>query len=252
MKHLLNDMNPSFKFGIVTLSMIVMAFFFNPWTPLIFCCGIVLLQIVFSRTNWKLWLLCMLPFTVGAFGYFWTTLVFGRSSSGTIIWSSGFFDITDQQLNLALSLSLRVLAFSMLSLMFAFTTAPVKFVMSLMQQMKLSPKLAYSVLVGYHFLPLIKDEFMQIKQVHEMRNFSKENSRWHRLTSISRMLLPTLAGSVRKAESAAFAMEARGFTGEARTSYFRPITVKPSDYWFSLLFVALLAASCIFGALLNI
>ena len=123
--------------------------------------------------------------------------------------------------------------------------------MSLMQQMKLSPKLAYSVLVGYHFLPLIKDEFMQIKQVHEMRTLSADNSRWLRLTSIYRMLIPTLAGSVRKAESAAFAMEARGFTGEARTSYFRPILVKPSDYWLSLVFAVLLAASCIFGALLN-
>lgn len=251
MKLLLNDMNPSVKFVIVTFSMIVLAFFFNPWTPLFFCCGIIVLQIVFSQTNWKLWFVCMLPFTFGAFGYLWTTLVFGRASSGTVIFSSVFFDITDHQLNLALSLSLRVLAFSVLSLMFAFTTAPVKFVMSLMQQMKLSPKLAYSVLVGYHFLPLIKDEFMQIKQVHEMRTFSVENSRGLRLTSITRMLIPTLAGSVRKAESAAFAMEARGFTGEARTSFFRPITIKPSDYWFSLLFAALLAACCIFGALLN-
>lgn len=251
MKSLLNDMNPSFKFGIVTLSMIVMAFFFNPWTPMLFCSGIVLLQILFSRTNWKLWLVCMLPFTFGAFGYLWTTLVFGRASGGTVIWSTGFFDITDQQLNLALSLSLRVLAFSVLSLMFAFTTAPVKFVLSLMQQMKLSPKLAYSVLVGYHFLPLIKDEFMQIKQVHEMRTLPADNSRWLRLTSIYRMLIPTLAGSARKAESAAFAMEARGFTGEARTSYFRPILVKPSDYLISLGFATLLAASCIFGVLLN-
>lgn len=251
MKHLLNDMNPSFKFVVVTLSMIVMAFFFNPWTPLIFCCGIVLLQILFSQTNWKLWLVCMVPFAFGAFGYLWTTLVFGRASSGTIIWSSGFFDITDQQLNLAMSLSFRVLAFSVLSLMFAFTTAPVKFVMSLMQQMKLSPKLAYSVLVGYHFLPLIKDEFVQIKQVHEMRNVSVKNSRWLQLTSIYGMLIPTLAGSVRKAESAAFAMEARGFTGEPRTSYFRPIRIKPRDYWLSLLFSALLAASCIIGVLLE-
>lgn len=193
----------------------------------------------------------MLPFAIGAFGYLWTTIVFGKASSGTVIWSSSFFDITDQQLTVALSLSFRVLAFSMLSLMFAFTTAPVKFVMSLMQQLKLSPKLAYSVMVGYHFLPLIKDEFIQIKQVHEMRSVHVERRGWHRLTVLFRMLIPTLAGSVRKAENAAFAMEARGFTGETRTAYYRPITLNLSDFWLAALFAILLAGSCISGILLD-
>lgn len=244
-------MNPSVKFAVITVSMIILAFFFNPWTPFFYGCGIVAFQLLFSRINWKLWWICMLPFAIGAFGYLWTTIVFGKASSGTVIWSSSFFDLTDHQLTIALSLSFRVLAFSMLSLLFAFTTAPVKFVMSLMQQLKLSPKLAYSVLVGYHFLPLIKDEFIQIKQVHEMRSVHVERRGLHRLTVLFRMLIPTLAGSVRKAESAAFAMEARGFKGEARTAYYRPIVLNHSDFWLAVLFAILLAGSCIFGILLE-
>lgn len=247
MKRLLHDMNPSVKFIMVTVSMIVMAFFFNPITPFLFCCGIIALQLAFSRINWKLWLLSMLPFAIAAFGYLWTTLVFGNSSGGIVIWTSSPFTITDRQLNLALSLAFRVLAFSMLSLMFAFTTEPVKFVLSLMQQLKLSPKLAYSVLVGYHFLPLIKDEFLQIKQVHEMRARKSAPKKWHWISSIFRLLIPTLAGAVRKAERAAFAMEARGFTGELRKSYFRPILIKPSDIWLSSLITLLLIGSCTIG-----
>ncbi len=248
MKCLLHEMNPSVKFILVTLSMIVLAFFFNPITPFLFCCGIIVLQLAFSRINWKFWMLSMLPFTIAAFGYFWTTLVFGNSIGGTVIWTSSLFAVTDQQLNLALSLAFRVLAFSMLSLMFAFTTEPVKFVLSLMQQLKLSPKLAYSVLVGYHFLPLIKDEFLQIKQVHEMRARKPSPNKWHRLTSIFKLLIPTLAGAVRKAERAAFAMEARGFTGEPRKSYFRPISIQRSDFWLSSLVTLLLICSCTIGA----
>lgn len=252
MKCLLHEMNPSVKFTMVALSMIVLAFFFNPITPFLFCCGIIALQLVFSHINWKLWLLSMLPFTIAAFGYLWTTLVFGNSSGGVVIWTLGSHEFTDQQLNLALSLALRVLAFSMLSLMFAFTTDPVSFVLSLMQQLNLSPKLAYSVLVGYHFLPLIKDEFLQIKQVHEMRARKPSQKKPHRLTSFFRLLIPTLAGAVRKAERAAFAMEARGFTGEPRNSYFRPILIKRSDFLFSSLVTLLLIVSCTIGVILSI
>ncbi len=251
MNLLLHNMNPSIKFVIVTVSMIVMAFFFNPITPLLFCGGIILFQLLFSRINWKLWMFSMLPFLIAAFGYLWTTLIFANSSTGNIIWTPFFLEITDQQLDLALSLTFRVLAFSMLSLLFAFTTDPVKFVMSLMQQLKLTPKLAYSVLVGYHFLPFIKDEFLQIKQVHKMRTHNQPTSKWHRSKAVYRMLIPTLAGAVRKAERAAFAMEARGFTGEARQSFFHPIIIKQSDILLSMLFGILLIGSCTIGVTLS-
>nr|WP_316046484.1 energy-coupling factor transporter transmembrane component T [Planococcus glaciei] len=178
MRNLLHDMNPSVKFIVVTLSMIAIAFFFNPWTPLIFWMGVLLFQVFLSRLNWKVWALFMLPFTIGAFGYLWTTLVFGIETGGRIIWSFAGLDITAEQLETALSLSFRVLAFSTLSLMFAFTTDPVKFIMSLMQQLKLSPKLAYGVMVGYQFLPVMKDEFTQIQQAQRLRG-AVEEKRMH-------------------------------------------------------------------------
>lgn len=251
MRNLLHDMNPSVKFIVVTLSMVAIAFFFNPWTPLIFWMGVLLFQVFLSRLNWKVWSLFMLPFAIGAFGYLWTTLVFGTETEGRIIWSIASLDVTAEQLETALSLSFRVLAFSTLSLMFAFTTDPVKFIMSLMQQLKLSPKLAYGVMVGYQFLPVMKDEFTQIQQAQRLRGAVEEKNAFKRLLDMRRVLIPMLAGAVRKAERSAFAMEARGFTGEARTDYYRPIRIGRIDFWMSALFVLLLAASCLGGIWLS-
>ena len=251
MRNLLHDMNPSVKFIAVTLSMFAIAFFFNPWTPLIFWIGVLVLQISMSRVNWKVWALFMLPFAVGAFGYLWTTIVFGAETGGQIIWSSAGLDVTAEQLETALSLSFRVLAFSTLSLMFAFTTDPVKFIMSLMQQLKLSPKLAYGVMVGYQFLPVMKDEFTQIQQAQRLRGAVQEKNGLKRLLDMRRVLMPMLAGAVRKAERSAFAMEARGFTGEARTVYYRPIRIGRIDVLMSGLFALLLAASCLGGLWLS-
>lgn len=251
MRNLLHDMNPSVKFVLVTVSMLALAFFFNPWTPLLFWLGILLLQLTMSRTKWKLWLLFMLPFSIGAFGYLWTTVVFGADTGGTVIWSFAGIDVTDEQWARALSLALRVLAFSTLSLLFAFTTDPVKFIMSLMQQLKLSPKMAYGIMVGYQFLPVMKDEFTQIQQAQRLRGAEMKKYSWQRLLEMRRILIPMLAGAVRKAERSAFAMEARGFTGEPRSAYYRPVRVGRTDIWMSGVFLVILLASCIGGSWLS-
>ncbi len=251
MRNLLHDMNPSVKFILVTVSMLIIALFFNPWTPLFFWISIFLLQLTMSRTNWKLWLLFMLPFSIGAFGYLWTTVVFGADTSGTVIWSFAGIDVTDTQWAHALSLAFRVMAFSTLSLLFAFTTDPVKFILSLMQQLKLSPKLAYGVMVGYQFLPVMKDEFIQIQQAQRLRGAETKKYSWRRLLAMRRMLIPMLAGAVRKAERSAFAMEARGFTGEPRSDYYRPIRLGRIDVLMSSVFMTILLVSCLGGIWLN-
>ncbi|WP_255367913.1 energy-coupling factor transporter transmembrane protein EcfT [Psychrobacillus sp. OK032] len=244
-------MNPSVKFLAVTICMFAMAFFFDPWTPLVFWVGVLVLQVFFSQIDWKKWLLFMLPFFVTAFGYFWTTLVFAEDQSGPVIWTIGDLQITETQLNHALSLSFRVLAFSSLSLLFALTTNPVTFILSLMQQLKLSPKIAYGVMVGYQFLPVLKDEFVQIGQAHRLRGAGGEKNALQRLLGVRRILIPMLAGAVRKAERAAFAMEARGFTGEQRSSYFQVISIGKVDVVLIALFLFVLVLSCTNGLWLS-
>ena len=251
MKNALHRMNPSVKFLAVTICMFAMAFFFDPWTPLVFWVGVLLLQVFFSQIDWKKWLLFMLPFFITAFGYFWTTLVFAEDQSGPVLWAIGNLKITETQLYHALSLSFRVLAFSSLSLLFALTTNPVTFILSLMQQLKLYPKIAYGVMVGYQFLPVLKDEFLQIGQAHRLRGAAMEKSALQRLLGIRRVLIPMLAGAVRKAERAAFAMEARGFTGERRSSYFRVISIGKVDVVLIALFLFVLVLSCTNGLWLS-
>lgn len=247
----LHEMNPAIKFLVVIVSMLTLAWFFNPWTPALFFIGIVAIQLFLSRINWKLWLLMMIPFSITAFGYLWTTVLFAAETGGTIIWTWKSIVVTDEQLSRALSLAFRVLAFSSISLLFALTTQPVKFVMSLMQQFRLSPKLAYGMMVGYQFLPVVREEFIQIRHAHRLRGIGDEKWWWQRFYGMRRMLIPLLAAAVRKAEQAAFAMEARGFTGEPRTEFFKPVTVQINDWGLTALFLVLLTASGILGVILT-
>ena len=247
----LHEMNPALKFILVIVSMLSLAWFFNPWTPLIFFVGVVLLQLIFSKVNWKIWGLLMIPISFTALGYLWTTVAFAADTSGTVIWEWRGFEVTDTQWNTALSLTFRVFAFSSMSMLFAFTTEPVKFVMSLMQQLRLSPKLAYGVMVGYQFLPVVREEFIQIRHAHRLRGIGVEKHAWQRILGMRRILIPLLAGAVRRAERSAFAMEARGFTGERRSVYYEPISIVGRDWLMATVIIGLLVISGIAGLLLE-
>lgn len=231
----LHRLNPSVKMVVTFVFIFALAFYFDPWTPLLMFLAVLIVQLLFARINWKRWALLMLPFSLGAVGYFWTTYVFGTS---------------DDRLETALSLSFRVFAFSSLSLLFVLTTSPMQFIMSLMQQLKLSPKLAYSLLVGYQFLPVLKDEFIQIRQVQQLRKPQVQTSTIAKLRSLPSVAIPLLAGAVRKAEKTAFAMEARGFTGTRERTYFHEVRLERFDLYFSLILVLIFTSCLIAGATL--
>ncbi|WP_342542641.1 energy-coupling factor transporter transmembrane component T [Paenisporosarcina sp. FSL H8-0542] len=247
----LHEMNPALKFMLVIISMLTLAWFFNPWTPFLLFIGVIFVQISFSRVNWKVWILFMIPIGFTALGYLWTTVLFAADTSGDVIWAWHGFEVTDKQWHTALSLAFRVFALSSLSLLFALTTDPVKFVMSLMQQLRLSPKLAYGVMVGYQFLPVVKDEFIQIRHAHRLRGIGQEKHAWQRLLSMKRLLIPLLASAVRRAERTAFAMEARGFTGERRSVYYEPLTIAGRDWLLAIIIISILIGSSVTGFLLS-
>lgn len=227
----LHDMNPTVKFVTLTLIMFGLALFYNPWTPLVIIVGTLMIQLVATDVSWKRWGLFLIPFLITAIGTFWTTLVFGKDLGGETWMTILGQDITVEERRVAVALSLRVLAFTVLSLLFMMTTDSKRFVMSLMQQAKLSPTIAYSALVGFRFIPLLQRELQQLQYAHRLRGVPLD-TKWERLRHVPKLLLPLLAGSIRRAERIAFSMEARGFTSGKRT-IFDKIEIKSSDFVWS-------------------
>lgn len=136
-----------------------------------------------------------------------------------------------------ISLSLRVLCFSTLSLLFIFTTEPTKFILSLMQQCKLPPKLAYGILAGFRFLPTFKDELFIIRSAHQIRGVSRAKTIKDHFAQMRRYAIPLLASAIRKAERTAIAMESKGFTGNKNRSFYKTMVVSKTDWVFVLLMV---------------
>ncbi|MBH0229706.1 energy-coupling factor transporter transmembrane component T family protein [Halobacillus yeomjeoni] len=231
----LNDLNPSVKALTIAGLVFILAFLFDPITPFLYLIFVISVTFLFGRFNKKHYLLYFSPFFIFAFGMLWTTLAFADAPSNpeqimAILW----WEFPREDLLIAVSLSLRVLAFAVLSLLFIFTTDMVHFVLSLIQQLKLSPKLAYGVLAGYRFLPMLKTEFQLIRAAHRVRGVSQAKTIQGKVGQWKRFAIPLLAGAIRKAERTAVAMESKGFTGNRNRTYFHQFTVTKKDWLFPI------------------
>lgn len=225
----LNNVNPSVKALTILVLVLILALLFDPVTPVLFTMFTVLVTFLFGRFRKKYYLFYFLPFTIFAFGMFWTTIAFAdppQNPAQTIVLLG--WEVPEEDFLVALSLSFRVLAFATLSLLFMFTTNMVEFLLSLMQQLRLPPKLAYGIMAGYRFLPMLKTEFDQIRAAHRVRGVGTE-SRWKRSR---RFAVPLLAGAIRKAERTALAMESKGFTGSRERTFYRNLKVRRRDWLF--------------------
>lgn len=170
----LHHLNPSIKALTIIFLVILLSLVFDPITPLLFMVWTIILTFFGGKINWKKYCLYFLPFSIIAFGMLWTTIVFADTPKrpDEIITFFGII-IPEESFLTALALSLRVLSVAALSLLFIFTTNINDFILSLIQQLKLSPKIAYGVLAGYRFLPTMKDELFVIRSAHRVRGFDQ-------------------------------------------------------------------------------
>ncbi|GLB58780.1 energy-coupling factor transporter transmembrane component T family protein [Cytobacillus sp. NCCP-133] len=241
---LLHDINPSIKALTVIVCVLILSVFFDPVTPMLTLAVTAAATFIFGKVSFKRWILLFSPFIFMALIYIWSALIFSRTHEGeTILWSWGILILTEESLQRALSLGLRVLSFTSLSLLFILTTKPSEFLLSLMQQCRLPPKLAYGIMAGYRFLPLMKEEFEIIRSAHRIRGVPKARSLPEKIAELKRYAVPLLAGAIRKAERTAMAMESKGFTGDKNRNYYHKIAVSPKDWLFFAFFIAMVLAS---------
>ena len=236
----LHRLNPSIKAITIALIVVLLAFIFDPITPFIFLIGTIAITFIFGNVEWKKYILYFIPFSILSFGMLWTTIAFSTPSNNPndVITLLGMTFPRASFLT-ALALSLRILSVAALSLLFIFTTNVVDFILSLIQQLKLPPKIAYGVLAGYRFLPMMKDELVIIHQAHRIRGINTAHTikdKWHQY---KRFAIPLLASAIRKAERTAIAMESKGFTGDKNRTFYLHFSIVKRDWLFPFMMLLL-------------
>ncbi|MGJ9382152.1 energy-coupling factor transporter transmembrane component T family protein [Salipaludibacillus sp. CF4.18] len=231
---MMSSINPSVKVVAILIPGVLLGFSFDIFTPLAYLIFIVAFTFLFSQISIKKWLLIFAPFVFLSLGFAWMTMLYTSNSfsGGRVLFEFWWFEVTTGGVMVGVSLALRSLCFVSLSLLFILTTDSTKFMLSLMQQFKLPPKLTYGILAGYRFLPTFKHEFEVLRHAHRIRGIGRAQGVKGRIQQFRRYSIPLMANAIRKAERVAIAMESKGFTGSTDRTYYHLMTVGKKDWAF--------------------
>lgn len=213
---------------------ILLSFTFDVFTPLFYFIFILIITFTIGDISVRKWLKIFSPFVLVSLGFFLMTILYTNQtfSYGEVMFILWNLEITTGSILTGVSLSLRSLCFVSLSLLFALTTDSTKFMLSLMQQCKLPPKITYGILAGYRFLPIFQQELQILRQAHRIRGVGRTKGLKGKINQFRRYAIPLLASGIRKAERVAIAMESKGFTGDVDRTYYHQMTIRKKDWIF--------------------
>ncbi len=137
--------------------------------------------------------------------------------------------ITDVGLNMGLAVMLRIMII-IISAMILLGNSERDFLLALVQW-RIPYEIAFMVMVGLHFLPLLREEALNVYYAVQMRGTELQKiSAGQKLKLYTLMMLPIISGAIHRAEQMATAMEARAFRALPQRTYMRKLRLKKLDY----------------------
>ena len=231
-------LNPSLKAGTILVSVILLSFQYLVSLNLLVFIVCMLLLVFFSDAAPRRIITILIPALIAAFGLFMMGLYYARGSSVTDVRLENISAVPyairaamSQNLYTAMQLSTRLLAYAGMGILFALTTDGEYFIASLMHQCALSPKFAYGLLAAFHLMPVMVREYRNVRIAFAVRGIPA-----HPLSL--KPMFTMLVNSIRWSESAAMAMESKGFCAKAPRTYAFIPRVHWYDWFCSILCIA--------------
>lgn len=235
----LHKINPSVKLLGVACLFFAVLFIHNLNVMILFTLGPALLFLFFTGHPFKRILLFSIPFLLIFLSTSSSMILFGKGELTLFKW--GLIHITQESLFRGIHLGFRALVYAMLGLTFALTTSPVLLFYSLMQQLKLNPKYAYSFMAGIRLIPIMIEEAATIRYARTVRGIQNTHTVGGILSSIKGYSIPLLSQSIRRAYRIAVAMEAKRFTQSRKRTYYYELGFSRYDLLFIAYFAIILS-----------
>ena len=137
--------------------------------------------------------------------------------------------ITDMGLNTGLGVMLRIITI-IISAMILLSSSERDFLLALVQW-KIPYEIAFMVMVGLHFLPILREEALNVYYAVQMRGTELQKiSTSQKFKLYTLIMLPIISGAIHRAEQMAISMEARAFRAFPQRTYMRKLRLKKIDY----------------------
>lgn len=226
----LHKINPSVKLLFMLVLFISVLFIHNLNFLINYTIFAFLLFLFFTGHPLKRIMLFSLPFVLIFVSTSASMIFFGKGQ--TTWWQWGLIHITEESFYRGLHLGFRALIFALFGLTFSLTTRPVFLFYSLMQQLKLKPKYAYSFMAGIRLIPIMLEEFQTIRQAMIVRGVEQKMGPANFFNQLKAYSIPLLSQSIRRAHRIAVAMEAKRFSNETKRTFYYEIGFSKYDVFF--------------------
>lgn len=237
----LHRVNPSLKFSVIVILFIHLLFVHNINFVINYMLVTLLLYVAFTGHPWKRVLLIFIPFLLIFLTSSTSMIFFGKGEATW--WKWGLIHITEESFYRGLHLGFRGIVFAILGIVFSLTTRPVFLFYSLMQQVKLKPKYAYSFMAAVRLIPIMIEEFQTLKYALKVRGVQERRGFIGFFEKLKSYSIPMLSQSIRRAHRIAVAMEAKRFSDAMNRTYYYRIGFSRYDLLFLLYFAVFIPAS---------
>jgi energy-coupling factor transport system permease protein len=251
----LHRRNPTAKLAAHLTLALLMTIVFDPLTPLAFLAMALILGATAGRIPPGLLVTSLLPFwLIGVSLVISNALFVNDAARATVLWTWGPFNASVEGAMIGLSLAERSVGVAAFTVVLVLTTDPTHLVRSLVQQAHMPARFAYPALAAYRFLPLLRSEYATIRLAQRLRGQGRRAGPAGWIEEQKRLVIPLLAGAIRKADRVAVAMDSRGFNnqGVERTHY-RHVEFNAADAWLLIgtlmIGIGILLASAAMGVL---
>lgn len=234
----LHKVNPMIKMFVMVVLFIFILFMHNINFIINFAIASLILYIFFTGHHWKVVLLVSLPFLIIFVSSSTSMIFFGKGETTWLHW--GLVHITEESFFRGLHIGLRAVVFAILGLIFAFTTRPVYLFYSLMQQLKVKPKYAYSFMAAIRILPIMLEEFQTLRYALKVRGVVEQKGLKAIFSKLKAYSIPLLSQCIRRAHRIAVAMEAKRFSQVEKRTYYYKISFSAYDFFYVGYFIVMI------------
>ncbi|RTE48518.1 energy-coupling factor transporter transmembrane component T [Actinobaculum sp. 352] len=230
--------HPLVKAAAVLAVSIAVLFLFRPLPILVLYTTALAGVRAAGRVPWRTIILSQIPFLSFAMGI---VLVNAMSRPGLRLWATLPVPITIEGLSIGAALALRAMLIGVLTVGFLATTRPRDLMISLIQNLHLSPRYAYAILSGHRMLEAMPTRWTTIRAAQAVRApLTRRGAPRQGVKSFARAAFALLVTSIRSSERIALALESRGL-GRTGHTIRDPMTFSFGDL------VLLLATMCVFA-----
>jgi energy-coupling factor transport system permease protein len=242
----LHKVNPALKLITLTFLFVFVVMIHHLNDMITFTLTVSILFFFCTGHSYKRILLFLIPFLLVFFSTAVSMILFGKGE--TTLFKLGIVNVTEESLFRGLHLGFRALVFAMMGMTFVLTTKPVLLFYSLMQQLKLQPKYAYSFMAAIRLMPIMFEELQTIRDAQKVRGVHSQKGIRSLLKDIKSLPIPLLSQSIRRAFRIAVAMEAKRFNSTNERTYYYHLGFSIFDLLFIGYFILMISLGYLFAS----